>query len=226
MQTTHPFSRHLILKVLVGSHAHGLAEPGSDQDFRSVYVIPTEDLFRLTVKPRTTTWKHEDGDETSWEIHPFLALALQCHPLILESFLAPLIEADAWGQELRALFPAVWSPEKAFDAFGGYAENQRTKFLGKKDGRPSKYAAAYVRVLANLCELLERETFTVCIRDTALGDTIARIKAGRYRIGEVIDLGDQLTEKARATLAICHHVPDIPAVEAYLIRLRKNFLSC
>ena len=40
-------TEHTILRVLVGSHAHGLADPDSDRDFRSVYVIPTIELFRL-----------------------------------------------------------------------------------------------------------------------------------------------------------------------------------
>lgn len=38
---------HTILKVLVGSHAHGLAGPDSDRDFRSIFVMPTVELFRL-----------------------------------------------------------------------------------------------------------------------------------------------------------------------------------
>ena len=36
-----------ILKVVVGSHAHGLAGPESDKDFRSVFILPTAELFRV-----------------------------------------------------------------------------------------------------------------------------------------------------------------------------------
>lgn len=217
--------RSTILKVQVGSHAHGLAGPESDRDFRSVFVIPTTDLFRLDFKYPATSWKKGEGDEASWEIAPFLSLALQSHPLILETFLAPVVTKNDWGSELQTLFPAVWSPQKAFDAFTGYATNQRTKFLDKKDGRPEKYAAAYVRVLSNLCELLETGTFTVRIRDTALGETIARIKGGTYRIGEVIDLGEELTRKASDALRLCQHQPKFSLVDDFLIRIRTGFLS-
>ncbi|MBA3754046.1 MAG: nucleotidyltransferase domain-containing protein [Nitrospira sp.] len=57
-QTPPPQTTSCILKVLVGSHAHGLAGPESDQDFRSVYM-------RI---------KEEAADETAWEIDHFLQL--------------------------------------------------------------------------------------------------------------------------------------------------------
>lgn len=219
-----PSHRTTILKVQVGSHAHGLARPDSDQDFRSVFVIPTTDLFRLDFKYPATSWKKGEGDEASWEITPFLSLAIQSHPLILETFLAPVVAKDDWGTELQGLFPAVWAPQKAFDAFTGYATNQRTKFLDKKDDRPEKYAAAYVRVLSNLCELLVTGTFTVRIRDTDLGESIARIKEGNYRLGEVIDLGEELTQKASEALRLCQHQQNFSLVDDFLIKIRKAFL--
>jgi len=219
-----PSHRSTILKVQVGSHAHGLAGPDSDRDFRSVFVIPTTDLFRLDFKYPATSWKQGEGDEASWEIALFLSLALQSHPLILETFLAPVVAKDDWGSELQALFPSVWTPQKAFDAFTGYATNQRTKFLDKKDARPEKYAAAYVRVLSNLCELLETRTFTVHIRDTAIGESLTRIKDGTYRIGEVIDLGEDLTQKASEALRLCRQQPNLALVDDFLIRIRTAFL--
>ena len=217
--------RHTILKVLVGSHAHGLATEESDQDFRRVFVIPTEEIFRLDFKYPATSWTKEGGDEAAWEIGQFLSLAVQSHPLILETFLAPVLALDQWGEELRGLFLAVWSPRKAYDAFTGYANNQRTKFLEKKDGRPAKYAAAYIRVLGNLCELLETDTFTIRVCDLPLGQTVGRIKHGDYRVGEVIQLGEELTQKAADHVSHCQHQSNVAVVDQYLIRLRRAFLT-
>src|SRR6476646_4519960 len=45
MTNTSPVNGHTILRVLVGSHAHGLASPLSDRDYRRVYVIPTANMF-------------------------------------------------------------------------------------------------------------------------------------------------------------------------------------
>lgn len=216
---------HTILRVLIGSQAHGLAAPGSDADYRSVFVVPTEMLFRLDYKPPASRWSKGDGDETAWEVGAFLSLAVQCHPLVLETFLAPVVTADEWGISLRALFPAVWEPRRAFEAFTGYAVNQRTKFLDKKDGRPEKYAAACIRVLYNLCELLESGTFTIRIADTPIGVTIARLKDGNFRTGEVIDLAEKWTQEAAARRDRCTHRPDRQAVDEFLIRIRRAFLD-
>lgn len=213
-----------ILKVLIGSQAHGLAGPESDADYRSVYVIPTEQIFRIGFKAPGTRMAKGLEDETSWEVGPFLVLAMNCHPLILETLVAPVVTADRWGEELRALLPAMWSPQRAYDAYVGYASNQRRKFLDKKDGRPAKYAVAYLRTLYNLCELLEFGTLTMRVIDTPIGRTLAEIKGGAIRTGDVIDLAEYWMGECTKRLASCRHQPDPKAVDDYLIRLRKAFL--
>jgi predicted nucleotidyltransferase len=210
---------------MVGSQAHGLAGPASDIDVRRVFVVPTEDLFRLDFKSADVRWTKGPEEETAWEVGPFLSLALQCHPLILETLLAPVVVMDEWGAELRSLFQAIWSGRRAYDSFIGYGLNQRKKLLDKKDGRPAKYAAAYIRVLYNLCELLETGTFTVRIADTPIGKTIAALKDGTLRTGEVIDLGEHWTEVATQRLAGCSHQSDPDAVNRFIIRIRKAFLQ-
>jgi hypothetical protein len=216
---------HTILKVLVGSHAHGLATPDSDRDYRSVFVIPTEDMFQLGFKPPSTQWTKGKTDETAWEVSAFLTLATQGHPLVLETFLAPVEQADVWGQRLRSLFPDVWSSEKAFESFVNYAHNQRQKFLEKKDGRPEKYAAAYLRVLQNLCELLETGTFTIHIAPTELGKKIVGIKQGKYRTGEVIDLGENLLLTAQQLRATSSHSENLTRINSFLIDIRREYLA-
>ena len=216
---------HTILKVLVGSHAHGLASEESDRDYRRVYVIPTEDMFQLGFKYPATQWTKGDGDETAWEIGQFLLLATQGHPLILETLLAPVITADEWGEQLRLLLPAMWSPQKAFEAFTNYANNQRTKFLDKKDGRPAKYAAAYIRVLYNLCELLASGSFQIRVEVSPAGEQLAHIKNGQYRLGEVMDWGEELTQRAQQLTAACRNESDLPGINAFLVGIRGAFLT-
>jgi hypothetical protein len=216
---------HTILKVLVGSHAHGLASEESDRDYRRVYVIPTEDMFQLGFKYPGTQWTKEDGDETAWEIGQFLLLATQGHPLVLETLLAPVITADAWGEQLRGLLPALWAPQKVFEAFTNYANNQRTKLLEKKDGRPAKYAAAYIRVLCNLCELLASGSFHIRVADTPAGERLARIKDGQYRLGEVMDWGEELTQQAQQLTAKCRAESDLQRISGFLVAIRRAFLT-
>ena len=217
-----PLLPHTILKVLVGSHAHGLATKDSDRDYRSVFVIPTEDMFKLGFKPPGTRWTKEQTDETAWEVGPFLTLATQGHPLILETFIAPIDQADAWGHRLRGLFPDVWSSEKAFESFVNYAHNQRKKFLEKKDGRPEKYAAAYLRVLHNLCELLETSRFTIHIAQTEMGKKISAIKQGTYRTGEVIEMGEHLLFTAQKLRVTSSHTENLTHINKFLIDIRHE----
>ena len=219
------FPSPTILKVLIGSQAHGLAGPDSDRDYRSVFVMPTEDMFILGFKPPGTQWTKGQTDETAWEVGPFLNLATQSHPLVLETFLAPIQEANEWGHRLRSLFPKVWSAEKAFESFVNYAHNQRQKFLEKKDGRPGKYGAAYLRVLQNLCALLETGTFSIHIAGTDWGSHIRSIKEGHFRTGDVIDQGEALLVKSQHLLTRCSHKTELSTVNAFLIDVRMGHLT-
>ncbi len=138
-------TKHTILKVLVGSQAHGLAGPESDADYRSVFVVPTAEMFRVGYRYQGARMIKSVADESAWEIGLFLSLAAECQPLILETFLAPVVTMDHWGEELRSLFPSVWSPQRAYESFVGYALNQRKKFLEKKmDGLQNMPPPLYV----------------------------------------------------------------------------------
>ncbi|MDE3036098.1 MAG: nucleotidyltransferase domain-containing protein, partial [Nitrospirota bacterium] len=189
-----------ILKVLVGSQAHGLAGPESDADYRGVFVIPTTWMFRLDFTYKGLRWTEGQEDETSWEVARFLSLATHGHPLVLETFLAPVLTADDWGRALLTLFPSVWAPQSSYEAFVSYALTQRKKFLEKKDGRPGKYAMAYLRVLFNVCELLETGSFTVRTVDTSLGETLRQVKADALTTGQIIDAGERLLQDATRQL--------------------------
>ena len=74
-----------ILKVLVGSRAHGLARPDSDYDYCGVYVTPTRELLSLRHKPKDKTWvEGAREDDTSYEVGHFLREATRSSPAMLE----------------------------------------------------------------------------------------------------------------------------------------------
>ena len=213
-----------ILKVLVGSQAHGLATPESDFDYRGVFLNPTSELLKLRGnKSKQTNWIEGEVDDTSWELGHFLDLATHCNPTILETFLSPVEEWTQEGVELRKLFDAVWNSDGVKDAFIGYGLNQRKKFLEKKDGRPAKFAAAYLRSLYNGMELLETGTFTVRIADTPIGETVRNYKLGNYVVGDVIDTCLMYEEKVReAYNKNPNKRTDFDVVNDYLLGVRQN----
>lgn len=227
-----------ILKVIVGSQAHGLAGPDSDFDYRGVFVVPTTELLSLGNTKMTTNWNEGTNDDTSWEIGHFLNLATHCNPTILETFLAPRVNdeknADIWtgdintfynvGSELRGLFPYIWNSTDVMNAFIGYGLNQRKKFLEGKDGRPHKFAAAYLRSLVNGWELLSTGTFTVKIADLPIGETVRRFKNGDYTVGEVIQTcWDWETKVRKAYKQNPNKKADLEKINEFLLKVRKEF---
>ena len=46
----------ILLKVIVGSRAHGLAGPESDYDYRGVFLHPTSHILSIGAKPKQTDW--------------------------------------------------------------------------------------------------------------------------------------------------------------------------
>ena len=109
--------KEIILKVLVGSRAYGLADENSDYDYRAVYVLPTSKILSLEYRYKGNDWIEGDEDNTAYEIGHFLKLAVNCNPSILEIFKAPVAYAMEDGVKLRELFPYVWNPKGVFDAF-------------------------------------------------------------------------------------------------------------
>jgi hypothetical protein len=212
-----------LLKVLVGSHAHGLADENSDRDYRAVYILPTSDIVSLGFKYKGNDWIEGDEDNTAYELGHFLHLALNCNPTILEVFRAPVIEETAWGVRLRTLFEYCIDPNQAFNAFVGYGLNQRKKFLDKKDNRQNKYACAYIRTLHNLIDLLYTGTFETRITDESVLKKLRAYRAGNYTPGEVINEAEQLTERAKTILPNCKLHQNKDVINRFLVDARRKY---
>lgn len=224
-----------ILKVIVGSQAHGLATPESDFDYRGVFVNPTAEILKLGSTIKQTNWIEGEVDDTSWELGHFLFLATKCNPTILEVFLAPIAEdpniddSDRFkitkeGKELRDLFPYIWSSKGVYDAFTGYGFNQRKKFLDDKDRKAAKYAAAYLRTLYQAWELLSTGRFTVKIANTPIGETVLRFKNGQYTVGEVMQTCTDWQERVSAAYFLnSDKQTNMEPVNEFLLKVRKEY---
>lgn len=228
----------VILKVLVGSQAHGLADEKSDYDYRGVFVTPTSDLLKLGAKYKSNSWFEGKEDQTLYEIGHFLHLATKCNPSILEVFKAPIIDTYYedygenlenifdWGKELKELFPYIWNPNDAFNAFVGYSNNQRKKLLDKKDDRGPKFACAYLRTLHNLKSLLKSGDFSLKIpKEIHLYNRLKDIRKGYFSMGDVINEAEEIVEDCKILRDKCKHKPDLNKVNNFLLKVRKEFWS-
>lgn len=234
--------KQIIMQVLVGSQAHGLAGPESDFDYRGVYVLPTQEILSLGYTYKGTHWvEGEKEDQTAYEIGHFLNLASKANPTILEMFVAPIhqsyydvhekidgvgnIVRIAWTKELRELFPYVYNPKNAFDAFVGYGMNQRKKMLDNHLDRWHKYATAYLRTVYNLCDLLSTGKFSLKVENEMFKTILMRIREqdSRYSPGSIIDMAEKYISVAKVHLETAKNTQDLGRVNEFLLKTRKEF---
>lgn len=220
----------IILKTLVGSQAHGLAEENSDYDYRGVFVQPTSEILKLSGNYKQNSWFEGKEDQTMYEIGHFLHLATKCNPSILEVFKGPIQRCTKLNQhkvlrrELVDLFQYVWNPVDSFNAFVGYSNNQRKKLLDKKDNRGPKFACAYLRTLYNLEQLLLTGDFTLDVtHNPTLFNRLKKIREGDFSMGDVIDEAELMVEKCKILRDKCQHKPDLEKVNTFLLKIRREF---
>ncbi len=113
----------LVLRVLAGSRAHGLAREGSDTDTRGVCIPPERYLIGLSAFEQHES---ENRDHVTYALAKFVRLALQGNPNVLETlYVDPgdVLFANEAGRELLAARDLFLS-KHAGRRFMGYALDQ------------------------------------------------------------------------------------------------------
>ncbi|HLL24187.1 MAG TPA: nucleotidyltransferase domain-containing protein, partial [Kofleriaceae bacterium] len=111
----------VVLDTVVGSRAWGVADAGSDEDHRGVFVLPLPWLSGLVEPPLDLV--SLDGSESYWEIGKAVRQGLRADPNTLEMLFAEPIVTDHMGAELLAHRDAFLSAE-IYGSFGRYALSQ------------------------------------------------------------------------------------------------------
>jgi RNA repair pathway DNA polymerase beta family protein len=113
--------RCIVIDTLVGSRAGGVADEGSDEDRRGVFVLPQPWTTGLAEPPHDLV--SLDGSHTYWEIGKAVRQALRADPNTLEMLFANPTVVDPLGAELVAMRMGFLSLE-IYGAFGRYALSQ------------------------------------------------------------------------------------------------------
>src|SRR6185295_5924426 len=111
----------IAIDTLVGSRAWGVAEEGSDEDRRGVFVLPAPWLTGLAEPPLDLV--SLDGSQTYWEVGKAIRQALRADPNTLEMLFAAPEVLDSMAAELVAMRDGFLSLE-IYGAFGRYALSQ------------------------------------------------------------------------------------------------------
>ncbi|NQY58456.1 DNA polymerase beta superfamily protein [Cognatishimia sp.] len=209
-----------ILKVLVGSRAHGIYDEDSDYDYRGVFVHPLEEILKVFSNPKNSNWIEGETDNTSWELRYFLEMSTKCNPTVLEVFNAPIKQHTELGEELISLFPSVWNTNDLVKAHVGYGLNQRKKFLDDKDNRKSKYASAYLRSLYQAYSLLAHDSYPVNMIGTEVETDLRRYRKGDYELGEVIDTCHKWAKKLERVSEKVDKNTDLDKINNFLLKAR------
>lgn len=215
---------HTIHQVLVGSRAHGLHTESSDYDWRGIHVLPTKQILSLGHKYSPTSWIEGDQDETSYEIGHFLQLATKANPSVLEVVVADQFRVQTkYSAELFSLFPKLYNPNDAFNSFAGYSTNQRKKLLEDHLGRKFKFGVAYIRTAYNLTQLFKTGCFNLMVEDQTVRNLLIDTRAGLFSDGKIIDIAEGFIREAKSMLPSVPNQQDLPAINDFLLRIRKDF---
>jgi predicted nucleotidyltransferase len=215
-------TKQIILKSLVGSRAHNLHNEDSDFDYRGVYLQPTREILTLGHKYKGTSWIEGEVDDTSYEIGHFLHLCTKANPTVFEVLMSHKKEVESpLSQELVELFPYMYDPKDAFNAFAGYSKNQQKKLLDDHGGRRNKFGVAYMRTAACLIELLDTGTFSLEVKGEAR-KVLMKCKAGEMSNGHIIDRAEGLIDHARRELPNVENKQDLKKVNDFLLKVRKE----
>lgn len=110
-----------VVDTVVGSRAWGVADAGSDEDRRGVFVLPFAWTTGLVDPPLDLV--SQDGSHAYWEIGKAIRQALRADPNTLEMLFASPVALDPIGEALLAIRPGFLSQE-IYGAFGRYALSQ------------------------------------------------------------------------------------------------------
>lgn len=226
----------VILRTIVGSQAHGVADANSDYDYREVFVAPTIHLLSVPRANRPkTAWQSEHrmtDDEGGWEIEPFIEMCLRCHPNAIEVLAAP-IDPDSVvteeGKELRALLPEFLSARAAAGSMLGYAKNARGKMLDREQlARHPKWAATYLRVLWQGQHLQKTGELVVNLQGTPVYEDVVAARGGwlpAHRVLEITDPWEDYLNEIRIGkgTSVLPKEPNTQVVNDWLLRLRKDW---
>jgi len=111
----------IVVDTLVGSRAWGVADEGSDEDHRGVFVLPAPWLTGLAEPPLDLV--SLDGSSAYWELGKAIRQAVRADPNTLEMLFAAPRARDPIADELLAMRAGFLSLE-IYGSFGRYALSQ------------------------------------------------------------------------------------------------------
>src|SRR6187549_3015201 len=113
---------NLILEGLCGSKAYGLDTETSDEDWKGIFVAPTDNILGLKRYRGRQVYDHTDPDWCYYEVEKFIKHAIGCNPTLIEML---------WLDEYRILteFGQLLIDGRNHFLSTGYVKNAYTGYV-------------------------------------------------------------------------------------------------
>ena len=213
--------RGCILRSVVGSTVHGLANPGTDdRDEMGVCIEPAEyviglrafDHWVFRTQPEGVPSGPGDLDLTIYGLRKYSRLAIKGSPTVLLLLFVDgdqVIERRPLGAELQALAPAFVS-KRTGHAFLGYLDAQRRGLVGdrhmpraremsEEHRYDTKYAMHALRIAHEGHELLTRGRITLPVQEPARS-RLMEVRRGQVPLDDVLAELDDATARLEAAI--------------------------
>jgi len=216
---------HVILRVVIGSQAYGLATEASDIDRRGIYLPPADMHWSLRGVPEQI--ENDATQEVYWELRKFLLMALKANPNVLEVLYSSVIEdATPLANELLSMRQSFLS-KLVYQTYSGYVMSQFRKLQAdlRTTGQPKwKHAMHLIRLLMAGVTVLREGRVPVHVgehRDRLLAvrrGEVAWEELDAWRLALQQDLADAFE---RSPLP---ERPNYEAADAFLLKARRAAL--
>lgn len=216
---------YVIFRSVVGSHAYGLANEGSDVDRRGIYLPPADLHWSLYGVPDQL--EDRETDEVYWEMRKFVTLALKANPNILECLYTPMVElVTPIAEELLAMRGSFLS-KHVYQTYNGYVLSQFKRL--EQDLRTAgtikwKHAMHLIRLLLAGVTVLREGHVPVYVDEHR--DRLLAIKRGALDWAEVnewrLGLHKEFDDALEHTTLPAR--PDYERANAFLVRARRSMV--
>lgn len=204
-----------ILKILAGSHIHGLNIPQSDRDEEAIILEPLEEAFGIGNSFEELILESPEKDVKYVSLRKWCRLALKGNPNFLLALFAPqenILVMDSRGAQLRELREAFLS-QQSIKSHLGYLKGQRHRMLsGSHGGRgkprqdkieefgfDTKYAMHLIRLSLQGLELATRGTITLPVPEP-MREHLLAIRHGLVPLKVILEMADDLESQMKTAL--------------------------